>query len=297
MNRNLFILISLIFFALNCFLGIIIHAKFNKYQRYKVAYASELNMQKTVLDYKDYIIPSEWENSKKTARDYFKKATKAKTIGKKNGLISVTSIVIYGLLFFLFYRKKKVSVKQFGLVVLNISLVLLVIGITIPMLEFGAFLKNQNISIAGISKSFDGKVYLLFQCKSIMGVIQTLFQNNNFIVAFALFTFSVIFPFSKLILFYYYLLSNKMDKKFNPLKVASYLGKYSMADVFVASTFLAFLSFSSLDFGIKTESTTLLGLYFFLGYCILSIATYFIIQKKIRIKENPKTISSLDEKF
>lgn len=297
MNRNLFILISLIFFALNCFLGIITHDKFDKYQRYKVAYASELNMQKTILDYKYYLIASEWENSKTTGRGYLKKAIKAKTIGNNYGLMSGISIVIYGLLFFLFYRKKKISVKQFGLVLLNISLVLLVIGITIPMLEFSAFLKNQEISIAGISKSFDGKVYLLFQCKSIMGVIQTLFQNNNFIVAFALFTFSIIFPLSKLILFYYYLLSNKMDTKFNPLKVASYLGKYSMADVFVASTFLAFLSFSSLDFGMKTESTTLVGVYFFLGYCVLSIATYFIIQKKIRIQENRETVTSLDEKF
>jgi hypothetical protein len=297
MNKNLFILISLIFFGLNIYFGSIIHSNFGKYQRYKVAYASELNMQKTVLDYKDYIIASEWENSKTTARGYLKKAVKAKTIGNNYGLMSGVTILVYGFFFFFFYRKKKISVKQFGIVILNISLVLLIIGITIPMLEFGAFLHNQNISIVGISKSFNGKIYLLFQCKSILGVIQTLFQNNNFLVALALFTFSIIFPLSKLVLFYYYLLSNKLNSKPTILKIASYLGKYSMADIFVASTFLAFLSFSSLDFGMKTESATLLGLYFFLGYCILSIATYFIIQKKIEIKVKPKTVSSLDEKF
>ena len=297
MNKKLFIFISVIFFGLNIYLGSEIHQNFSKYERYKTAYASELDMKKTMLDYKDYILTSEWETTKSTARGFLKKGITAKEKGNSYGLMSSTFITIYGLLFFYFYKKNKITVKQFGLMILNISVVLLVIGITIPILEFGAFLQDQEISIAAISKSFNGRIYLLFQCKSIMGVIQTLFQNNNFIVAFALFTFSIIFPFTKLLMFYYYLLSSKLDAKMKTLKIISYLGKYSMADVFVASTFLAFLSFSSLDFGMKTESSTLLGIYFFLGYCIISIATYFIIQKKIANSETTNQISSLDEKF
>ena len=52
-----------------------------------------------------------------------------------------------------------------------------------------------------------------------------------------------------------------------------------MADIFVAACFLAFLSFNNLNIGIQTESTTLIGLYFFLGYCLLSIGTYFILKR------------------
>ena len=128
-------------------------------------------------------------------------------------------------------------------------------------------------------------MYFFYQSKTILELIQTLFSNGSIIVGLAILVFSIIFPFTKLGLFYYYLLTPKMNHKKRLLKIASYIGKYSMADVYVAACFLSFLSFNSMSMSVKTESSVLLGLYFFLGYCVVSIATYFAIQKKIENTE------------
>ena len=297
MNRNLFILIAIIFFGINLYLGLSTKTNLDKFMRYKLAYTSELNYENSLMDYKDYINPEEWESSKTNALVHLRKAKKAKQNASFTAIFSWICILLYGLLFFLFYKKNKIHVKQFGIVILNISLVLLCIGITIPFIEIGAFMKDREINMSIISKTFDGKMYFFYQCKSVISLIQTLFVNNNFTVGIAILLFSVVFPFTKIGLFYSFLISNKLKQKTRLLKIAAYVGKYSMADVFVASCFLAFLSFNSLSAGLKTESSTLFGIYFFLGYCLLSIASYFIIQKKIEIKEKPKAVSSLDEKY
>ncbi len=60
------------------------------------------------------------------------------------------------------------------------------------------------------------------------------------------------------------------------------IGKWSMADVFVVATFLSYLSFSNMNSGIDTEAKTLVGLYFFLAYCILSIASSQLIELAVK---------------
>ena len=71
------------------------------------------------------------------------------------------------------------------------------------------------------------------------------------------------------------------DSKFVK-KTVGKIGKWSMADVFVVATFLSYLSFSNMDSGIDTEAKTLVGLYFFLAYCILSIASSQIIKLSVK---------------
>jgi len=65
-------------------------------------------------------------------------------------------------------------------------------------------------------------------------------------------------------------------------KAVGRIGKWSMADVFVVATFLSYLSFSNMNSGIDTEAKTLVGLYFFLAYCILSIASSPIIELAVK---------------
>ena len=65
-------------------------------------------------------------------------------------------------------------------------------------------------------------------------------------------------------------------------KTVGRIGKWSMADVFVVATFLSYLSFSNMNTGIDTEANTLVGLYFFLAYCILSIASSQLIELTIK---------------
>ncbi len=46
-----------------------------------------------------------------------------------------------------------------------------------------------------------------------------------------------------------------------------------MADVFAVAIFLYYLSFSNMNSGINTEVNTLVELYIFIAYCVLSIAS------------------------
>ena len=65
-------------------------------------------------------------------------------------------------------------------------------------------------------------------------------------------------------------------------KTVGRIGKWSMADVFVVATFLSYLSFSNMNTGIDTEANTLVGLYFFFAYCILSITSSQFIELAIK---------------
>jgi hypothetical protein len=58
-----------------------------------------------------------------------------------------------------------------------------------------------------------------------------------------------------------------------------------MADVFVAAAFLSYLSFKNMNTGIQTSSQTMIGLYFFFTYCILSLISSHLIVKVKEIRE------------
>ena len=69
----------------------------------------------------------------------------------------------------------------------------------------------------------------------------------------------------------------KFSRKAVP--IINNLGKWSMADVFVASIFLAFFSYTNMNVGVDTGSTTLIGTYFFLTFVILSISSGSVFKK------------------
>ena len=112
-------------------------------------------------------------------------------------------------------------------------------------------------------------MYYYYQSKSIAQLITILFDDKNFLVGISILLFSIILPILKLSLTLFLALSSKSYHTLS--KILSYVGKWSMADVFVASCFLAYLSFSNMNVGIDTESKTLVGLYFFFSYVVLSI--------------------------
>ena len=241
MRKSIFVCISIVFLILNIFLGYSIQQKLSKYQRYKVAYASELNFQSSLLDFKDYINSSEWDNTKKTSRDRLKKLIIAKKEANWLGFLSILSIFLFGGITFFGFKTFKLSKTQFGMTLLHISLVMLCIGISVPFLEIGAYMQDLKVEGMGLSKTFNGKMYFFYQCKSVLNLIQTLLENNNFVVGIAILVFSILSPFTKLFLYYRHFLSRANQSNSRLLRIASYIGKYSMADVFVAACFLAFL--------------------------------------------------------
>ncbi|NBU47360.1 MAG: hypothetical protein EBS34_07975 [Flavobacteriales bacterium] len=136
----------------------------------------------------------------------------------------------------------------------------------------------------GINKVFPEKTYFYFQQKSVVDVIKNLWNEDNYIVAVALALFSIIIPFVKLVISFLLLLIKKADRYF-PQKLLTGISKWSMADVFVASSFLTYMSFSNLQVGVEIEANVCFGLYFFLAYAVLSIVLSLLIKKAIAHRE------------
>jgi hypothetical protein len=188
--------------------------------------------------------------------------------------------------------------KAVGLAVIIIALTCLIIGVITPMLEISAYSTNLTIplkfSVPLIGeidipdKVFEGRMYYYYQSKSVIDLIYVLFESKNYVVAVSILGFSALVPIVKLTLSIFLLLSRSFRDSSLVKKVVGRIGKWSMADVFVVATFLSYLSFSNMNSGIDTEAKTLVGLYFFLAYCILSIASSQFIELAIKKEKDLK---------
>jgi len=133
----------------------------------------------------------------------------------------------------------------------------------------------------GIDKVFPGRTYFYYQNKGVFDIISILWESNNYIVALCLSLFSFLIPCVKLLssvvlLVFPALASNRTQS------VLSFISKWSMADVFVVGAFLSYLSFSNLSPGVDVEANVLFGLYFFLGYVLISIILGEVLKRSIK---------------
>ena len=124
---------------------------------------------------------------------------------------------------------------------------------------------------------FEGKMYYYFQSKSVDSIIGLLFKDKNYGVAWAVLCFSVLFPLFKILLTLLLVYIPKLRKVKTFAMILSIIGKWSMADIFVAAVFLAYFSFHNMNAGIETSSQSLIGLDFFLGYAIISIIASIMV--------------------
>lgn len=121
-----------------------------------------------------------------------------------------------------------------------------------------------------------GDVILSFESKGILGAIEKLYQNEEYVVASTILLFSVIFPLIKsltlsfTLMFYRY---KGIDKLVNFFK---HLGKWSMLDVFVVATLLVYLTSNG---NALSHAEIQVGLYFFLLYVLLSMVTAILTHK------------------
>jgi hypothetical protein len=119
---------------------------------------------------------------------------------------------------------------------------------------------------------FEGRIYYYFQSKSVDSIIKLLYKDGNDIIANVILAFSVILPLFKLLITTLLLYWERARKNKVVTIILTLIGKWSMADVFVAAIFIAYFSFHSMHMGqIETESSVLLGFYFFLSYAVVSI--------------------------
>ena len=176
------------------------------------------------------------------------------------------------------------------------SVVLLVLGVSLPMIDLDARLNSFQMDLLGSKIGFDEQS-LYYQSKSILDVTTTLIKEGAAdlkIVGYMILMFSVIFPFIKLMLSALFLFSKKVSNSKLAKGIIFHLGKWSMADVFVIALFMAYIGFHGLitsqlgdisrnetGFAIETLNYSRLapGALFFTSYCMLSIIIGIIINK------------------
>ncbi len=177
----------------------------------------------------------------------------------------------------------------------------LLLGLALPMIDLDARLSTLDISLMGANIHFDEQV-MYYQSKSIIDVTITLLEGRGIdlkIVGLLILLFSIILPFSKMILstVFLYIKSSRKSKLIQT--IIFYMGKWSMADVFVVAIFMSYIGFYGLlssmlgDFSRQSQSTTAEtvnysqlspGIIFFTSYCLLSIVMSSLIHRKFKTK-------------
>ena len=118
-----------------------------------------------------------------------------------------------------------------------------------------------------------GSIVLDHDARSIATTIYGLFESGNHLLAILIGVFSIGVPVMKLVLSV--LCAGSTSRHRDSLhSILVVTGKWSMADVFVVGVLLAFLALNSHS---ATDAWVGPGLYFFIGYCLLSmLLTYWI---------------------
>lgn len=184
--------------------------------------------------------------------------------------------------------------KHLGFLFNILAICLFIPGITLPI--FSIYMEvTAQVGAATLSSDLVNKEL------SLLGTINELWLDQRFFVASALFTFSIVIPAIKALLVSvaYFIKNIPLAKRI--INFISVIGKWSMADVFVVAVFLAVFSTNHADtaseqtlnlfafkldvlFSSATLSNAGSGLYYFTGYCLLSILGTQLSQSAIRSK-------------
>lgn len=173
--------------------------------------------------------------------------------------------------------------KHVGFVLNIIALGLFFPGILLPMFNL------EMALAASISGSPAITSDLVNQELSIMQTVTELYNDQRVFVALLIFAFSVCIPLLKTTLISIAYFAKKQKIATRLLRFVGAIGKWSMADVFVVAVFLAVLSTNhaetanqqqlsifgfelALNISSQTLSNVGDGFYYFVGYCLVSLA-------------------------
>lgn len=205
-------------------------------------------------------------------------------------------MILFLLLWIVLRNRKALHTPLFVLSVL-LTFVVLFIGLTTPMIEIDARIKEMSFLLIGERISFHDQV-IFFQSKSIVDVVRILIETGKYDSAFVgmlILIFSIVFPIGKLLATKLYLLGNERWRT-NPIIqfFAFKSGKWSMADVNVVAIFMAYIGFkgildsqlSNLNMqtdslaSISTNDTTLQpGFILFVAFVIFGLILSVILQR------------------
>jgi len=149
---------------------------------------------------------------------------------------------------FLWWLVRDAKVYHTPLFIMSVVLALIVLfaGITSPMIEIDARIKELTFQLIGEPIEFKDQV-IFFQSKSIVDVVHILLETGKYdsiIVGILIMAFSILFPVAKILSTKLYLLGKT---KWRHNKVVRFFafksGKWSMADVYVVAIFMAYIGF------------------------------------------------------
>lgn len=186
------------------------------------------------------------------------------------------------------------------LVLTLLCAVFLTVGLLLPMINIDARISSMEIILMGESIRFTDQI-LYFKSKSILEVVWVMLQDGKtdvMAVGILVFSFSVLFPVSKLSTSLIYVYAEKLRTnpiiKFLVFKTA----KWSMADVMVVAIFMAYIGFSGIissqlqdlenitDYVelVTTNASSLqIGFYLFTTFALLSL----LVSHKMQFSTKP----------
>ncbi len=115
---------------------------------------------------------------------------------------------------------------------------------------------------------------LQHQVRGIAAIIWELLTTDHWVIGSFLLLFSICTPLTKVLLTFFITASQSKALNYKIGQFLHAIGKWSMADVFVAGILLAIYALKAQQ---ATKSIPCLGLYYFTGYCLLSMTTTTIL--------------------
>lgn len=213
-----------------------------------------------------------------------------------NELVKMEYILLLSGVVILLAMVKVIGFVSVTSLITLISIVFLWLGVTLPMINIDARLNAFTMALLDSEISFNEQ-FLYYQSKSILDVTETLIKGKGIdlkIVGVLILMFSIVVPFIKLILSTLFMYTDRVRNSRIARTIIFYLGKWSMADVFVVAMFMAYIGFygiitSQLDeisrnqdgYAVETLNYSSLspGALFFTTYCVLSIITGILIHQ------------------
>lgn len=218
---------------------------------------------------------------------------------KLHMLLMITVVII---LFLVSFFQKKPSAYPEIIMLVIASLLLLIAGVSIPMIQLEAKIDLVEFDLLGEQMRFKDNI-LYYQSKSIIDMVVLLIQDGSLRMIFVgslIFMFSLIFPLLKLLSTVIYQAGNDSVNRNKLIRFFVHKsGKWSMADVMVVAIFMAYIGFNGIvdsqmeNFaeGAKpvevftTNGTQLLpGFYLFLAFVLSGMA----LSELVKRKENQK---------
>lgn len=151
------------------------------------------------------------------------------------------------------------GMNRVGLAMIAASFVVLIPGLLLDLVTI-----NASIVFMG------QQVEVFDDTRSIVGTIDGLYESGNPLVATLILLFSVIVPFIKGSLLLVCLAMRPGAMRWRLFAFVRGISKWAMADVFVVGVYVAFLSAKATD---NLDAEVHAGLYFFIAYCLISIAS------------------------